>query len=107
MKLSKPITLEYTKSNLLILLNFGTTPNESPYSHKQIAEWCERFWSAFSDIDAPEDIKKIMPVLADVEAQWDMYLANTYTLSELQSKSFEDVILPIDWFIQWQHEASA
>ena len=27
-----------------------------------------------------------MPILADVETQWDLYLANTYSLEELQKQ---------------------
>jgi hypothetical protein len=30
--------------------------------------------------------------------QWDMYLANTYTLPELQHLDFSRVCLPQEWF---------
>jgi len=107
MKLSEPITLEFTRENTIKLLLFGEKPEESPYSHKQIAEWCERFWNKYNDIDAPEEIEELMPVLADVETQWDLYLANTYTLKELQAQTFEKVVLPVSLFSEWLKEINA
>jgi len=107
MKLSEPINLEFTRENTIKLLLWGEKPDDSPYSHKQIAEWCERFWNKYCDVDTSEEIEKIMPVLADVETQWDLYLANTYKLEELQKLNFEKVLLPIDWFSEWLKEVNA
>jgi len=107
MKRSKPINLEYSKDNFLALLAFGEKPEVSPYSHKQIAEWCEMFWNKYSDIDAPNEIEKIMPILADLETQWDLYLANTFSPDELRTSDFESVKLPVEWFINWSVEANA
>lgn len=107
MELSVPIELEFTKENAINLLHFGQNPDKSPYSHKQIAEWCERFWNKYCDIDASEEIEAIMPILADVETQWDLYLANTFTLIELQTMNFENVNLPISWFSDWMNQISA
>ncbi len=107
MDLSEPINLDFTRENTVKLLLWGEKPDESPFSHKQIAEWCERFWDMYSDVDASEEIGKLMPVLADVETQWDLYLANTYTLKELQKQSFENVVLPVKWFTEWLREIHA
>ena len=107
MELSEPIKLEFTRENTIKLLLLGENPEKSPYSHKQIAEWCERFWNKYNDIDVPDVIEKLMPVLADVETQWDLYLANTYTLEELQKKTFEEVVLPTSWFSEWLREINA
>ncbi|MEH6626150.1 MAG: hypothetical protein V7739_06895 [Motiliproteus sp.] len=107
MNLSKPIELEFNKSNALMLLSMGCNPEEPRYGHKQIAGWCERFWNKYCDVDAPDEIESIMPVLADVETQWDLYLANTYSVEELQSIALEDVCLPVAWFQQWFTEANA
>lgn len=107
MELSPPIELKYTKENALALLKLGAEPDMSPYSHKQIAEWCERFWLKYSDIDAPDEIEAIMPVLADVETQWDLFLANTYSLAQLQSMNYEPMRLPAEWFANWYAEANA
>ncbi|MCP3849326.1 MAG: hypothetical protein GY694_03665 [Gammaproteobacteria bacterium] len=99
--------MQYSKKNFLILLSYGENPDDSPYSHKQIAEWCEQFWNKYSDVDASNEIEKIMPVLADVETQWDLYLANTYSSTELQQLNFEAVRLPVEWFKNWSVEANA
>ena len=107
MKLSETIKLEFSKDNLLLLLSYGQKTNKSPYSHKQIAEWCESFWNKYSDIDAPPEIEKVMPILADVETQWDLYLANTYSSSELKKLDFDSVNLPVDWFKNWSTTTDA
>ena len=107
MKLSTPIELEYSKGSLLTLLFYGENPDQSPYTHKQISEWCERFWNKYSDVDVAENIEKIMPILADVETQWDLYLVNTYSSSQLQQLDFETISLPLEWFKNWSAEANA
>lgn len=107
MKLSTPIELEYSRKNLLALLSYGGNPDQSPYTHKQISEWCERFWNKYNDVDVSEEIEKVMPILADVETQWDLYLANTYSSSQLQELDFETVRLPVEWFKDWSAEANA
>ncbi len=43
MEQNNSIKFEYSKENLLVLLECGARPKNSPYSHKQIAEWCEKF----------------------------------------------------------------
>jgi hypothetical protein len=40
-----------------------------------------------------------------VETQWDLYLANTFTLEELRSKSFENELMPVEWFNDWLSQA--
>ncbi|MBH0091271.1 MULTISPECIES: hypothetical protein [unclassified Pseudoalteromonas] len=107
MKLSVPIELEYSRKNLLVLLSYGQKPDQSPYTHKQISEWCERFWNKYNDVDVSEEIEKVMPILADIETQWDLYLANTYPSSQLQQLDFETVNLPVEWFKDWSAEANA
>lgn len=104
---SKLIELEYSKANLLFLLGHGAEPDKSPYSHKQIAEWCELFWNKYFDDDAPTEIEEIMPILADVETQWDLYLASTYSIDELRNLSFENVQLPLNWFIDCAAQVNA
>ena len=83
------------------MLEWGATPEASPYSHRQIAEWCDRFWCQYLDVDADPEIERLLPVLTDVEIQWDLYLANTYTLEELRTKDFEAEQMPNEWFNDW------
>lgn len=107
MNQSELIELEFTRENALKLLSMGAHPERSLYSHKQIAEWCDKFWCQYLDVDAPNEIEKLLPILTAVETQWDLYLANTYSLKHLQTGNFEDVALPVEWFEEWIKEANA
>jgi hypothetical protein len=102
---SEPITLPFTQEAALCVLSYGASPEQSPYSHKQIAEWCDRFWCQYLDVDAPPQIERLLPVLADVDAQWDLFLVNTYPIEDLQKQSFENVRLPTAWFEEWLTQA--
>lgn len=101
------IPLPFTPEAVIQVLEWGAHPEQSPYSHKQIAEWCDRFWCQYLDVDAPPDIERLLPILADVELQWDLHLANTYQFDEFRSRSFEDERLPVEWFRDWLSEAKA
>lgn len=43
-------------------------------------------------------------ILEDISAQWDLFLANTFSLKELQQLDFSKVKLPIEWFEGWLKE---
>ncbi len=104
---SPSIPLPYTTESVLLVLGMGAKPDTAPYSHKQVAEWCDRFWCQYLDADAPADIEPLLPLLTDVETQWDLYLANTYSLDQLQNESFEHVRLPVEWFEDWLNQAKS
>jgi len=106
MKLSIPIDLEFNKQNFIKLLKLGAEGNQVIYSHKQISDWCDKFWAKYylDDLDIPEEIECILSVLADVETQWDLYLVNTYRLEQLQNIDYESVKLPCNWFRNWLGE---
>ena len=104
MKPSPAIEMPYTRESVLRLLELGCTPAASPFTHKQIAEWCDRFWCKYIDVDAPEDIEPLLPLLTEVETQWDLYLANTYNSKQLQTENFDNVCLPTEWFEDWLNQ---
>ena len=87
--LPNPVTLPSTREAVLRVLARVASPEQYPHSHKKIAEWCDRFWCSYLDVDAPDDIDPLLPILTSVETQWDLYLANTYSISELRSHSFD------------------
>ncbi|WP_175400975.1 hypothetical protein [Terasakiispira papahanaumokuakeensis] len=37
----------------------------------------------------------------DVETQWDLYLAKTYSPEALRMKNFEEEQMPTEWFRDW------
>jgi hypothetical protein len=101
MKQSVPADVPFTPESALQMLAWGASPETSPFSHRQIAEWCDRFWCQYLDVDAEPEIERLLPILTDVETQWDLYLANTYTLEELKAKDFEMEQMPKEWFNDW------
>jgi hypothetical protein len=101
MTASYPIDLPFTRASVELVLRHGADPDSSPYTHKEIAEWCDRFWCRYLDVDAEEEIEQLLPVLTDVETQWDLYLANKHSVEELRSKSFDDERMPSEWFVEW------
>ena len=97
----KPIKLEFNIENLVKVLEYGQNVAGSEYCHMQIVDWCESFWSEYCDVDTEGEVKKIIPILEEVDSQWDLYLANTYTLGELKSLDLTEVELPSEWFEKW------
>ena len=100
-KLSPPAEMPFTRAAAIQMLRWGANPDSSPYTHKQIAEWCDRFWCQYLDVDAEPEIESLLPTLTDVETQWDLYLANTYSIIELQTRDFEREQMPKEWFDDW------
>ncbi len=100
------LDLPFTLANLRALLIEGTRP-DGGYTHQQIKDWAEQFW--WTQYEQPffqgEEVLPLVEEAADlaqeIEMQWDMYLANTYTLSELQHLDFSHVRLPTQWFADW------
>lgn len=100
-KLSPPAEMPFTRAAAIQMLQWGASPDSSPYTHKQIAEWCDRFWCKYLDADAEPEIESLLPTLTDVETQWDLYLGNTYSTEELQTRDFERERMPKEWFDDW------
>src|ERR1043165_3757327 len=102
-----PIDMAFTVENLKSVLAYGLDA-ESPYTHQQIADWCVRFWlerddGSLSDIE--DSILDLAAEIAlDVDAQWDLYLVNEYSFDELKSMDFSKVVLPHEWFKEWQNQ---
>ena len=93
MDIYNEIQLEFSRDNLHKVIEWGANPDSSPHSHQAIASWCERFWNKYSDIDAPEEIEEIMPLLAEIETEWDIYVAH-------YKEQYYAVSLVIDLFYQ-------
>jgi hypothetical protein len=102
-----PIDLPFTIENLKSVLECGLE-TESKYTHQQIADWCVRFWlecddGSLSDIDDPF-LDIAADIALDVDAQWGLYLINEYSFDELKSMDFSRVVLPYEWFNNWQNQ---
>lgn len=104
MKLSCLPNVPFTREAAIQMLTWGADPSSSPYSHKQIAEWCDRFWCQYLEVDVEPEIESLLPILTDIETQWDLYLTNTYSIEELRSMDFEQEQMPKEWFNDWLRE---
>ncbi len=96
-----PISLPFTSSSLCALLKVGQTPAEPNYTHQQIARWCDLFVFHFFDDPAVRDRTTELEVAEDVSVQWDLTIANTFTLEERRNLNYAEFRLPIEWFADW------
>lgn len=92
--MSNDIELEFTPQNVEQVLNWGLNPIEAPHTHEEIACWCERFWNKYSDVECSKEIDAVMPVLADIENNWDSYI-----IADKNNRQ-----MPLKWFRQWLQE---
>jgi hypothetical protein len=107
----EPVALSFTIPALQQMLRHGATP-DAPYTHQQICDWAERFaltvredsFKNYEPFAVEDESAQSLEVAEDVGAQWDLFLSNTYTLSELQSLDFAGVTLPHEWFEKWSRK---
>ena len=95
------IPLPFNIESLRIVLEWGQDPERSQYTHQEIAHWCDRMHMKHIDTNEEPDFDHAISIAADVDCQWDLYLANTYKLKELQVLDFSKVRLPVEWFTDW------
>ena len=96
-----PILLPYTSTSLHALLKIGQSPELNQYTHQQIARWCDLFVFHFFDDPAVRDRTIELEVAEDVSAQWDLTIANTFTLEECRNLNYAEFQLPFEWFTDW------
>ncbi|MGX6444012.1 hypothetical protein ACWM35_12425 [Neobacillus sp. K501] len=93
------INCSYSKENLVELLKIVVNKTNQ-YTHQQICNWCDMHYMNENGLND----EKLYDILEDISAQWDLYLANTYSLKELQQLDFSKVKLPTEWFEGWLKE---
>ena len=109
----EPVTVPFTLPALRQVLAQGASP-AAPYTHQQICDWAQRFALAvrearyinYGPFAAKDEHARAAEVAEDVGGQWDLFLSNTYTLSQLQSLDFASVTLPREWFEEWLQRLS-
>lgn len=97
----KEIPLPFTIESLRTVLKWGQNPKSSPHTHQEIANWCDRMHMKYLDTEEEPEFDRAISIAADVDCQWDLFLANTYHLKELQKLDFSKVRLPLEWFAKW------
>ena len=101
------IEIDFTPENALIVVRYGLDPAGSGFTHRAICNWCERFWRSFYDRECEPEIERILPILSDIDAQWELYLANTFKPKDLGEIDLEQVELPREWFEEWVRKLEA
>ena len=91
----------FTREQAIRMLRLGEASPDSPFTHRQIARWCERFWCSYIDVDVSPEFELLLSVLEDVDCQWDLFLANTYPFEELRTMDLDLVSMPALWFSEW------
>ncbi len=104
---SKKIELPFTVESLRVVLTWGAALENSAFSHQDIAHWCDRFHMAMFDFDTDRTMDIATGVASDVDVQWDLFLANTYTSEQLRELDFSAVAIPVDWFLDWLSQLDA
>jgi len=99
--ISKSIDLPFTVESMKTVLAWGALPDNSEYTHQDIAHWCDSFHMSMFDVDTDKAMDVATGIALDVDAQWDMYLANTYTLDQLKNLDFSRERIPTEWFDDW------
>ena len=100
------ISLPFTLANFRALLAEGARL-DARYTHQQIKDWADGFWWRYTmwpadpEASVPAEMKAAATLAQEIEMQWDMHLANTHTLQELQHLDFAQVRLPTEWFADW------
>jgi len=98
--------LDFDLDSLKQVLQFGIAL-PSGLSHEFIAAWCSRFAQYFRDefdadrIGYDHKLRVAEEIAEDVDAQWELFLMNTYSSEELQHIDHSSLKLPFEWFQEW------
>ena len=101
------LSLPYTAASAIKVLEQGASGDRSPFSHRQLADWCYRFCQAHYDTEAAPEIAAVLPVVYDVDTQWELSMANSIPQSDLGSVDLDSIVLPSTWFVSWHQRAVA
>lgn len=98
--------LPFTEKSLSALLQLGAAV-PAGVTHRDIADWCSRFAQHCRDeydagrLDLDHHMKRAENIAEDVDAQWELFLENTYSVEELREMDLSRVMLPKEWFLNW------
>jgi len=112
-KMQKVIhNMPFTTESLIKLLKIGKFLPHG-VSHCDIADWCSRFAQFCRDefdagsIDYDDSLAQAEEIADDVDAQWELFLENTYYTKNIMNFDIATVELPKEWFIDWLKKLGA
>ncbi|ADE69064.1 MULTISPECIES: hypothetical protein [Priestia] len=111
------IILPYTPENLRMLL-LQVCDGENPFSHQDLAYWCDKYTLHYYEYEADEtqwmndmqqtdnrqDLAKSYAIAKDIGWQWYFYMARGTTLSDIQYVELHELELPRHLFVKWLNE---
>ena len=86
------VLLPFNLSNVQQLLEYGLSTS-APYTHQQICDWAQRFASAIREDPDEPTRNLLLDITADIGVQWDLFLYNSYSFTELQTLDFSQGLL--------------
>jgi hypothetical protein len=95
------LPLPYNAESVIKVLEWGASPTISMYTHKQIYEWCNLFTCEYTEVTPSHEVKKLLPILNEVETKWEAYINSNYAANELKTLTHDDLALPSEWFQEW------
>ena len=69
MEATLEIDLPFDAASVVQVLEWGAHPEIAPFTHRQIVGWRDRFWCRYMDLEAPREIERLLPILADVDKE--------------------------------------
>lgn len=79
---------------------------KSAWTDYKFKEWCNFNWRKNLDVDFQDNrMPAALKIAADVDCQWDLYIANAFPNTALDSREESKVKLPRQYYQQWLQEA--
>jgi len=103
---TEALILPFSADSLTQVLKDAASDN-SFYTHQQISNWAWRFWwecnegSLVRTTENDPTLAAAAEIALGIDAQWDMFLVNTYSMEQLQTMDFTKIELPREWFKEW------
>ena len=96
------INLEFSKQNLKIILQ-DLIQEKSIYTHENFANWIYKFVLHFIDLFERkiEFDANLEEIVYDIDAQWELYLANSFSGQKLKKLDLSLVKFPVEWLKDW------
>lgn len=95
------IDLPFDAPSAMKVLEWGASGDAAPCAHREIAAWCDRFWCHYLDADVPFEIARLLPILAEVDMEWDMRSSPRGAALGDAPDAGDDARLPTEWFEEW------
>ena len=96
------IKMSFNMENLRLILQEIIEHKTLGFSHEDLANWCYQcLVKLHEENDEDHFDKHFIEILSDIDAQWELYLVNTYSLGELKQLNFSKVELPLSWLKEW------